>query len=344
MDILAALVADRQPPEMVKPRHRALHDPAVPSQARLILDTLAGDADPDAAPRQEAAAAAHVVPFVGVQFLRALAPSPIRLPDRWDGGEQRLEDGRVRALGPGQPCGQRDPGPIDHHMALRARFAAIRRVLAGRRAPPFARTLALSRLARLQSMRSASPSLSSSTWWRRCHTPAACQSRRRRQQVDPLPQPTSSGRSFQRIPVWSTKMIPQSAGRSGSRRLPPCGCAGWGGRSGATSAQSSSLTNACTFMRTTLQGACHGCATASKVCPRYPGCAAACAARRSTGVTAVLAVPTHPRLHRLDTRRLAPRAAPPAATGRRARLVVATRASNASRVIAQRYPTRWGPG
>ena len=208
MDILATLVADRQPPEVVEPGHRALHHPAVPPQAGLVLDALPGDAAGDPPPPEVRPAAADVVALVGVQLPRTLAPSAIRLRRGRDTGDQRLEDGRVRARRPGQPRDQREPVAVDRKMALRAGrplgSAAIPRVLAGRRAPFLARTLALSRLARDQSIRSAPPSLSSRARWRACQTPAACQSRRRRQLVAPLPQPSSSGRSSRRIPVWST--------------------------------------------------------------------------------------------------------------------------------------------
>ncbi len=135
MEVLAPRVADRQPSAMGTPGHRALHDPAVAAQPGRVLDALARDADPDAAPRQAAAAAAHIVALVGVPLLWALAPPPVRLPDRRDGVDQHREDGRVRARGPGQARDQREPGPIDHTVALRARCAAIRRARAGRRAP-----------------------------------------------------------------------------------------------------------------------------------------------------------------------------------------------------------------
>jgi hypothetical protein len=74
-------------------------------------------------------------------------------------------------------------------MALRARFAFIRWIRAGALAPLLAATLVLSKLARDQSIRLASPSPSSKIWWSLQQTPASCQSRSRRQQVTPLPQP-----------------------------------------------------------------------------------------------------------------------------------------------------------
>lgn len=58
----------------------------------------------------------------------------------------------------------------------------------------------------------------------RAHTPAACQSRGRRQHVIPLPKPSSCGKSSHGIPVCRTYRMPFSAGRSSTaRRRPPLG-------------------------------------------------------------------------------------------------------------------------
>ncbi len=54
-------------------------------------------------------------------------------------------------------------------------------------------------------------------------TPASCQSRSRRQQVTPEPQPSSGGKSSHAMPVRSTNRIPLSAARSEMRGRPPRG-------------------------------------------------------------------------------------------------------------------------
>jgi hypothetical protein len=110
-------------------------------------------------------------------------------------------------------------------------------------APRFAGTLALSRLARDQSIASASPSQSSKVRCSRRHTPAACQAVRRRQQVVPLPQPSSVGSIFHGMPLRSTKMIPDRHARSGTRGWPPFGFGGSFGNSGSMAAHSSSDTS-----------------------------------------------------------------------------------------------------
>jgi hypothetical protein len=129
-------------------------------------------------------------------------------------------------------------------MALRALFAAIRWIRPGFFAPPGEGTVEASMEARLQSMRSAWPSRSSKTLWRRSQTPAFCQSRRRRQQVMPLPQPSSLGSISQGMPLRRTKRMPAKAARSDTRGRPPFGLGSSGGNNGATCCHSVSSTSA----------------------------------------------------------------------------------------------------
>jgi hypothetical protein len=71
---------------------------------------------------------------------------------------------------------------------------------------------------------------------------AWCQSRRRRQQVLPLPHPSSARRSDHGQPLRRMKSMPASAFRSGVRGRPPRAWDGGGGSRGATTAHSSSGT------------------------------------------------------------------------------------------------------
>lgn len=75
-------------------------------------------------------------------------------------------------------------------------------------------------MTRDQSIRSASRSFASSTSCSRSQTPAACQSRRRRQQLMPLPQPISRGSRSQRRPVCRMNRMPVSTARSSSGLRP----------------------------------------------------------------------------------------------------------------------------
>jgi hypothetical protein len=243
VDVGPSFVAHGQAPHAVEPGQGALDHPAVAAQPLARIDPFAGDADADVALRQRAAAAGDVVRLVGVQLARSLAPSPVGLLDGRDGVEQRLQDDAVVAVRSGQEAGQRDPAALAHNVALRARFAAVRRVGADGVAPLLAGTLAESSEARLQSIWSAVPRRSSSSRWRRSHTPAACQSRKRRQQVTPLPQPISCGSISQGMPDLRTKTMPVRAARSEIRGRPPLGLGGSGGSNGSTSAHNSSLTS-----------------------------------------------------------------------------------------------------
>jgi hypothetical protein len=243
VNIGAAFVTDRQPPIAVEPGQGALDHPAVATEPFAGVDTLAGDADADVAATQRLATAWVVIPLVGMQLGGALAAPSIGLPDGGNGVEHLLEDDGVVAVGSAQERGERDPGPVDHKMALAARFAAIRWIRAGELAPLLAAMLAESNDARLQSIWSASPKRSSNSRWSRSHTPASCQSRSLRQHVTPEPQPSSGGSNSQEMPDLRTKMIPVRAARSGTRGRPPLGLGGSGGNSGATRAHSSSLTN-----------------------------------------------------------------------------------------------------
>jgi hypothetical protein len=84
----------------------------------------------------------------------------------------------------------------------------------------------------------------------RTQTPAPCQSRSRRQQVEPLPQPSAWGNSRHGQPVRSTKMMPLKAIRSGTRGRPPFGFAGSSGNNGSISSQRASGTRGSLLART----------------------------------------------------------------------------------------------
>ncbi len=145
--------------ESCKPGMRALHDPAMTPQPLTALHTPAGDARQDAAPPQIAPAALEVVALVRMQLVRALPWSP---PQAWY-GHQRIKRGlerhRIMTIRSRHLQGQRDALRIYDKVALAAELASVCRVRACLLAPRGLATLALSMLARLQSMRSCSRSL-----------------------------------------------------------------------------------------------------------------------------------------------------------------------------------------
>ena len=136
---------------------------------------------------------------------------------------------------------ERDALAVGNNVALRARFASIRRVLADLLAPLLAATLAESSEALDQSISSAFPSRSSKTRCNSRHTPASSQSRRRRQHLEALPQPISWGSISHGMPLLSTKTMPVSAAGFGTRGRPPFGLGGSGGSSGSTISHNSSV-------------------------------------------------------------------------------------------------------
>lgn len=247
MEISPALVAHRQPTEAREPRQRSLDHPAMPSEPLARVDAAAGDAREDATLAAGGTTTWVIVPFVGMQ----LGGTPTRpttpvsgLPERWNGIEHSRQQLRVMDVGRRESHRQGDTSGVDHNMALRPRFcplAAIRRIRPGRFAPLLAGTLAESSDARDQSSLSASARRWSRVWCKRSHTPTCCQSRSRRQQVIPLPQPSSCGSISQAIPLLSTNSMPVNAARSLMRGRPPLGLDGSWGSSGSITAHSSSL-------------------------------------------------------------------------------------------------------
>jgi hypothetical protein len=244
MDISSAFVTGCEPSvSAVQPREVALDDPAISSKLLFGLDAAAGDARSDTAYRAPGAAEDVVVGLVGVKLGRAKARSTPATSNRRDPIEHRLQVVALVRVRGRDVDRERDAVAIDDQMLLGPELSTIGRVRPCRFAPPFARTLEASRLARDQSILSAFPSSSSRTRCSRSHTPATCQSRSLRQHVMPLPHPISWGRYSQPIPVRSTNKIPVSAARSSTGGRPPCGFGFGGGNNGWMRTQSASGTS-----------------------------------------------------------------------------------------------------
>ncbi len=200
---------------------RTLDDPTMPPQPFAAFDTAACDTGLDAALSQITSATSEVMPFVSVRFARALARLTVQARYRRNGIKRGLECHRIVSFGSRDRDSQRNAACIYDDVSLRFELAAVGRVGAGFLAPGL-ETLAPSMLTRSQSIWSCSRSRRSIAKYSRCHTPAVCQSCRRRQHVMPLPKPSSCGRSSHGIPVRSTYRVPLSAARSSTvRRRPP---------------------------------------------------------------------------------------------------------------------------
>lgn len=248
MNIDATFKSDAQLAEGGQPGVRALDHPAVAPEPVIALDTSTGDAIPNAAALEMATAACKVVALVGMQLDGPAQWSAALAAHRWQGINQFLEDDRIMAIGPGDTEHQRDALAVRDEVALAAEFAAVRGVGACVRAPRGLGTLAPSTQARLKSSWPAPRNSASNNKCRRCHTPAACQSRSLRQQVMPLPKPNSWGRSSHGMPVRSTKRMPASASSSSSRGLPPLGERGTSGSNGLSLFHSAALISLLLFL------------------------------------------------------------------------------------------------
>ena len=226
VDVEASFVADGEAAEAVQPSEGPLDNPTVTSELLAGLDATPSDAGLDAAAFAGLAASSGVVGFVGVQLGRsASGPASLAAEGR-DGIQQLVEGLAVVDVGSGQQEGERDALSVGDEVALGSRPAAVGRVRAGCFTPLLAAIDELSRQARLQSSRSAWCRRRSNSRCNRSHTPAACQSRSRRQHVTPEPHAISCGSISHGIPVRSTNRMPVSAARSSTRGRPPLGLAG----------------------------------------------------------------------------------------------------------------------
>ena len=231
MDVGAALIANCQPAKAIEPSETAFDDPAMAAKFLLALNASTGNARQNAAASTSFATARIIIAFVGVAL-----PRPAQRTSRFsrngrNGIEHFFKHGAVVNICTSQTYGERCAAPVRHQVAFRARLAAIGWIWARGRAPFLAGIEDESTQTRLKSIRFALRRRRSNSWCNRSHTPACCQSRRRRQQVAPDPQPSSGGRSSHAIPERRTNRIPLSAARSEMRGLPPRGFGAGGGRS-----------------------------------------------------------------------------------------------------------------
>ncbi len=220
MNVSATFVADAQAAKLMQPTQGAFHDPACLAQPAAVGRSAAGQLVGDSTLLQPAMVGGTAVGAIALHDLRPLARTTDLAPHRGDGGNERLEWAAVMDVGRRHERAQRQALGIGAKMMFAARFAAVGRVGPGLKPPKTARTLLESTTARDQSIRSAACNRRSSSWWSFFQTPAFCQSRKRRQQVMPLPHPNSCGRSCHAMPLLSTNRMPVSAARSGTRWRP----------------------------------------------------------------------------------------------------------------------------
>ena len=190
MSIETSFEADTQFAETGKPCVGTFDYPAMSSEFFATLDTAAGDTCRDTSLLQRFTAMRIVVTLVSMYLVWALPRPPGHTWHGWYCIKHRLKHFRVVPVGSGDDQRQRDALSVYCDMTLAADLSPVGWIWPGLFAPRGLATLAPSMLTRLQSIASYPRSRASSARCRRCHTPAFCQSRRRRQHVMPLPNPS----------------------------------------------------------------------------------------------------------------------------------------------------------
>jgi hypothetical protein len=256
MKVVAALEANEEATVAVQPGEATFDDPAVAAEFGAGVDARPGDPRRDVSATEGRAARAASVGLVSMQLVRASARPATRALDGWDSIDDVKQDRPLVDIGGGQEADQGDTLSVGYQMVFGPWSATIGRVRAnglGQRPPffsPLPGTVELSMLARLQSIRSASPKRSSKARCRAHQTPASCQSRSRRQHVIPLPHPISCGRYSHWMPVFNTNTIPVKQARSGTRGRPAFFFGRGFGNNGATTSHNSSLTSVLAMQHT----------------------------------------------------------------------------------------------
>ena len=244
MDIVPFFIPDSQSSLVEQPIERRLHDITELSQPATVFGIPFGNPRPNASlPQRPTDLLFGIVGAVGKQVLGTPTRPTPGLLDRRNPIDQRQGHFRLMHIGPRMFDRQRCAPTIDNQVAFRSRFAPIRGIRPGFRPPKTARREQLSIAALVQSMASARPRSFSKVCQIFFQTPACCQSRRRRQQVMPLPHPISRGRYSQGVPVLSTNRIPVRQARSDTRGRPPLGLGGSGGKKGWMRSHNSSVSS-----------------------------------------------------------------------------------------------------
>lgn len=208
MNVETTLETNAQFAETGKPGMCALDYPAMPSELLLAFYASPRATGRDAALPQVTTAACIVIALVCMQIARAFARLAIQARHGWNRVPGELECHRVVPVGTGYCDSQWNAARVYDDVPFRPELAPVCRVGAGILALQGLATLAASRLARSQSIWSCSLRRRSIARCSCSHTPATCQSPRRRQHVMPLPKPSSLGKHSHGIPVCRTNRMP----------------------------------------------------------------------------------------------------------------------------------------
>lgn len=241
MDIRSFFISNPQPSVLMQPADCALNHPTIFSKTAAIgCAPFWDDRFNSTIPKKDSMRHGIISP-VGVQLLRYRQwPAGLTFDGR-NCLNQAHELGYVVPVCSRESNGKRNAPRIRDDVVFRAFFAPIRWVRPGFGPPKTALTEPLSTTTREKSILPAERSRSKRTLCTLLHTPASCQSRSRRQQVIPDPQPISLGRYSQGIPVLSTNKMPVKTTRSSKGGRPPTGFGGLFGKRGSIKAHNSSV-------------------------------------------------------------------------------------------------------
>lgn len=144
MDVGAALVANGQASEAVKPGDGAFDDPATDAKAAAVRGSATRQYGHDAACPQAIAVRLRIVPAVTLEGAGCPARTPAAAPYRRQRIDHRIELGDVVNVGGGYLCDERDAARIRDEVVFGTRLAAIGWVRSSFFPPRTARTEPLS--------------------------------------------------------------------------------------------------------------------------------------------------------------------------------------------------------
>ncbi len=215
-----SFVADRQAPVSGQPCNGPFVLPTVLTQPRGILYPTTSDPRHDPASTQPPAMDIEVVTLVRPQFGGLAATRAALRAHPRNRFDHRGEHHRVVGV-PGRNTGdQRYPVRVRNDVDLGSFLATVDRAAAGQRSPFFARTLAASRIAALQSRSPARPSRSRIARCNASNTPASAHTMNRRCAVGTLT-PNDGGRCLQAQPLVNTNTTAVKTARSSAGAVPP---------------------------------------------------------------------------------------------------------------------------
>ena len=214
MYIVTFFIAYPKTSVLMQPRNGSLSDPAIcPQTTAIFSPTLSKQRDDFSYSKLTTVWLAGISPVSHCTLRPFYRPANFTC-DRGYAVNQWNQLRNIMTVCLRQCCCQRNPISIGYQMMFRTFFTAICGIWAGLCPPKTARTDEESKITLEKSILSAPRNLLNNTWCILSQTPAFCQSRSLRQQVIPLPQPISWGRSSQPIPVFRTNKMPVNAALS----------------------------------------------------------------------------------------------------------------------------------